>query len=125
MNGMIDMLTLNFYVVMVGHMEILKQDFRELTNLFAAHSMTPSIKFSIENTEFYENFQLFNEQKQYVSDLSILQDINTTIFNNLYLKAPKSDFMKNEESLDKILNDQIIQCLLRYQAIIKYDKNHY
>ncbi|XP_043480284.1 uncharacterized protein LOC122509985 [Leptopilina heterotoma] len=120
MNGMIDMLTLNFYVVMVGHMEILKQDFRELTNLFAAHSMSPSIEFSKKNREFYENYQLFNEQKQFVSDLSILQDINTTILNNLYLKSPKDDFLENEESLDKILNDQIIQCLLRYQAIIKF-----
>lgn len=56
MNSMIDIMTTNFYVVMVGQMEILKQDFRELTDFFTIHS-TQLIEFSNKNLEVFKKFE--------------------------------------------------------------------
>ncbi|XP_051155877.1 odorant receptor Or2-like [Leptopilina boulardi] len=88
MNSMIDIMTTNFYVVMVGQMEILKQDFRELTDFVAVSS---------------------NKNKNLVVDKSLRSS-----------HSLENVFYYNEKVLDNILNDRIIQCLLRYQAIIKF-----
>lgn len=121
MNSMIDMLTLNFYVIMVGHMETLKLDFRELTDFLTVNN----IKNFNNNEYFMENINWNNEK--YIHDDLIFDLTNfcqvkeTKISSATYLESTSSG--KNDsnciQSLEIILNNRIIKCTLRYQAILK------
>lgn len=113
MNSMIDMLTLNFYVIMVGHMETLKLDFKELTDFFTGND--------IKNVDInFENGVVNNENLTHI-DLSNFVNLKGTISYDIYLKATNSrdDVFDYINSLEKILNNRIIKCTLRYQAIYK------
>ncbi|XP_051157725.1 uncharacterized protein LOC127279421 [Leptopilina boulardi] len=58
MDSMIDIMTTNFYVVMVGQMEILKQDFQELTDFVAEnYSMDATIEFPNKKSVDYGNIK--------------------------------------------------------------------
>ncbi|XP_051156145.1 uncharacterized protein LOC127278454 [Leptopilina boulardi] len=119
MNSMIDMLTLNFYVIMVGHMETLKLDFKELTDFFTGND--------IKNVDInFENGVVNNENLTHI-DLSNFVNLKGTISYDIYLKATNSrdDVFDYINSLEKILNNRIIKCTLRYQAIYKFFHNLY
>lgn len=112
MNSMIDLLTTNFYVIMVGHMEILKHDFRELTNILAAKNCKyVETKFSKSNTDD----ECLKSEDGMIMDLTNFHNIRRRI-SYTYLE---SIGLRDENSVEKMLNNRIIQCTLRYEAILK------
>lgn len=107
MNSQIDMLTANLYVLMVAQLELLKQDFRELAT---------SVKESGSDQK-YSSPQVI---KYTEAVLQTENNFETLISGDKKIKALEiNDFSGDAEKLDKILNDRVILCTLRYQAIVK------
>lgn len=102
---------------MVGQIEILKLDFRELTDFIV-------VNHSGKTNGFSNNVPL-NSSKLNLNQKELLKfhELNTKIPYDLYLKSINSVenvFYCNENTLDKILNDRIIYCTSRYEAIAKW-----
>lgn len=100
---MMDMLVTNFYVLMVGQIEILKQEFKlliEETDSFCQYSPNNAIKTVVNKEQICEtkNFT-HQEQKTYIGS-----------------SVSKNDFDQ------KILNYRLIRCMKHYDAIVKYSQ---
>ncbi|XP_043480353.1 odorant receptor Or1-like [Leptopilina heterotoma] len=102
------MLTANLYVLMVAQLELLKQDFRELAT--SVKESGSEQKYSSPQVIKYTEAVLQTEVN-FETLISIDKKKETLEIN---------DFSDNSEKLDKILNDRVIMCTLRYQAIVKF-----
>lgn len=77
---------------MVAQLELLKQDFRELANIVK------------ENNNVDKNYD-FSQMAKFFDGDSVFK-----------LQDPS---LSEEEVLERILNDRVVKCTVRYQAIVK------
>lgn len=91
-NSMMDTMITNFYILMVGQIEILKMDFKQVADI-----ADKSGELFLKKVE---TKQLSNSKKA-MSCQNYLQTFN------------------NQESLDRLLNKRIIKCTEHYREIIK------
>ena len=95
MNGMMDVLITNFYVVMVGQIEILKEDFKQLAE-----------------TTFIRNFSQYSAVKEENKERIFYQRKRTSII------LPGKIIYYEGDALQAVLLERIKKCTTHYDAIL-------
>lgn len=116
MASMMDMLVANFYVLMLGQIEILKQDFKLLTvNDTNDLVSSTNCEYSTDGNNIKKVFSVQEEKIFHENDVNHLLKENTSINDdNLY---------KNYDFHLKTLHNRIIRCTKHYDAIVEYEYN--
>lgn len=108
MNSMMDMLVTNFYVLMVGQIEILKQDFKLLIETDVDSIQNFKYSKGVKNNDM--KVDVIHDEKHHFSSGELEQK-----FYDTTNKIPEKDLF------EKTLHDRLIRCTKRYDAIVKYD----
>lgn len=120
MNAMLDMLITNFYVVMVGQLEILKQDFKQISDVVLSNLSDESCKFP-SGTVTADKKLASNQEGQSYDPISYSVSgekmqrqrcLETT-------DTPEDTFCYDGDCLEKILNEHVAKCTIRHEAILE------
>lgn len=121
MDSMIDMMTTNFYVMSVAQLEILKRDFKQLTDIVDVHNLSES-SCEFPNGTVTPDKKSPSNRKRGISNLTFHSVSGETIRRHSYLQATNSledTFSCDQDYLEKTLNERIAKCTLHYQAILE------
>ncbi|XP_033229522.1 odorant receptor Or1-like [Belonocnema kinseyi] len=121
MNAMMDMLTTNFYVVMVGQLEILKQDFKQMSDIVLSNLSDTSCEFPSGTVTADKKLASSQEGKaSYPTSYSVSREevqchrcLGTT-------NTPEDTFCSEGNCLEKILNERVAKCTIRHKAILTF-----
>ncbi|XP_033229544.1 odorant receptor Or1-like [Belonocnema kinseyi] len=114
MASMMDMLVTNFYVLMVGQIEILKQDFRSIADTVVIGKLS-NAKFSDGTETNNEKLTSGQEGRTHLVSQTKLQRLK-----HLSAINPSKFSFSEAEYFEKSLQERIIHCAEHYEAIYTF-----
>lgn len=116
MNSMVDTLITNFYVIMVGQIEILKLDLKQLTDIVVA-----SDEHSKEIRREQELFNKAQEKTFYAKNGETVKIFDAKRTSDKYFQRENTIETNNynEEKFERLLNERVIKCAEHYKEIIR------
>lgn len=126
MDSMIDMMTTNFFVMAVAQLEILKRDFKHLTdNIVDVKDNLSESSCEFPNGMVTPDKKLPSNHESGISNLTfyLVSPGETIRERHSYLQTTNSledtTFSCEEYYLEKTLNERIAKCTLHYEAILE------
>lgn len=120
MDSMIDMMTTNFFVMLVAQLEILRRDFKHLTDIVDVQDNNNNSNNLSDLSCEFPNGTVTSDKKLPSNHESGIS--NLTLIRRSYLQAtnsPEDTFSSNQDYLEKTLNERIAKCTLHYEAILE------
>ena len=117
---MIDMMTTNFYVVMVGQLEILKQDFKKMADIVVVSNLSDT-SYKFPNGTLTTDKKLASNQEGRSSDPLSYSVSEEEMQCHRYLETtntPEDTCCYEGDCLEKTLNERVAKCTMHYEAIV-------